>query len=104
MLQNTLAAANPPLDYAIAEYLAAFGILSYQGTNLVSFVRGYAKVPGYGLQGIEIANTALWLVSNGAMSRLDALSLLQSLASDPNVDEAAKLDVEDIRYQAGALD
>jgi hypothetical protein len=103
-LQAAVAAANPPLDFGIADYLAAFGILSYQGTDLVAFVRGYARFPDYGLDGVAIADAALWLTSNGVMTRSDALSLLQSLASDPNVDEAAKLYVEDIRYQSGAID
>jgi hypothetical protein len=102
-LQAAVVAANPPLDFAIANYLLAFGLLTYQGTDLVGFVRGYAKYPEYGLYGIEIASAASLLYSDGAMSRSDALSILQALASDPNVDEAAKLDVEDIRYQARAI-
>jgi V8-like Glu-specific endopeptidase len=102
-LQATLAAANPPLDFTIANVLAAFGVFSYQGTSLVDYVHNYGKVPGYGIAGTDIASTALWLFDNGAISRTDVLSVLQSLASDPNVDEGAKLYVEDELYQAHSI-
>ena len=105
MLQSALQAANPqpPLDFSIASYLAEFSVLTYQGASVVDFVRNYSKVPDYGLNGAEIANALLWLVSAQAVDRADALAILQSLAADPNVDLGAKLYIEEIRYQSQAI-
>lgn len=102
-LQQALLVAQAPIDFNVSNYLAAFGVTSYAGQNLVDYVQNYASVPDYPLQATSIASTALWLLSDGAMDRSTVLSLLQTLASDPSVDVGTKLYIEDIQYQAGVL-
>jgi hypothetical protein len=102
-LQMALAAANPPLDFYIAYYLASFGIYEYQGTSIIDYVRNYAKVPDYGLNAVDLTAVLVLLEVNQALSRDETLSILQNLASDPNVDLGAQLYIEDIRYHAQAI-
>jgi hypothetical protein len=103
-LATALAAANPPLDFGIANYLAAFNVDSYAGTRILDFMHAYAKMPGYSLSATAIASTALWLNHDGKLSSADALSFLKTLAADDTVDIGTKLYIEDSRYESGALD
>jgi hypothetical protein len=103
-LKNALAAASPPLDFDVAQYLAAFGIDTYAGTTLASFTQNYASDADFPLSAIQIASTAVSLATSLALDNSQALSILQALASDPTVDVGAKLYIEDVRYQSGALD
>jgi hypothetical protein len=103
-LQGALAAAHPSLDFAIANYLAAFGIDQYAGRRIVDFLKAYSSFPDYPLSATNIASTALWLNHGGLLSRTDTLSLLQALASNDNVDVATKLYIEDSLYRSKTLD
>ena len=102
-LQTALAAAKPPLDFDIANYLAAFQVASYAGVQTLGYVRGYASVPGYALSATDIASSALWLNHNGTLSASDTTSLLRALDGNVGVDIGSKLYIEDILYQSGAL-
>jgi hypothetical protein len=102
-LQQALAAANPPLNPKIANYLAAFNIASYQGSSIVNFVRGYSRIPDYALSGQQIVSAALWLNHNQALSGNETLALLAALAKDGAIDVATKLGIEQVRYRSGAL-
>jgi hypothetical protein len=102
-LQHALAIATPPLDFQIADYLAAFGIDSYAGMRIVDFVRGYASVPGYAVTGTAVAAAILWLGDSGQLGRDQVISMLQALASDNAVEIGTKLYIEDLLYQAKVL-
>jgi hypothetical protein len=102
-LKAALAKAGAPLDFQIANYLAAFDISAYDGRATADFVRHYASVPGYGFQATSIASTALWLGSSGIFTRADTTAVLRQLAADPGVDLGAKLYIETVLYQSGVL-
>jgi hypothetical protein len=102
-LLQTLNAVSQPLDLAVANYLAVFGIASYQGTQTVPYVLGYAKVADYPLRATDAASAALWLLQNGLVTRDEAIGVLKNLYGDGAVDLGTKLYVEDVLYQAGEL-
>jgi hypothetical protein len=102
-LGKALSAASPPLDFEIANYLAAFDIETYEGVQTVDFVRGYASVPGYGIEATDIASATVLLSNAAVMAPSQGISLLKGLASDPTVDLAGKLYVEQVLYISGAL-
>jgi hypothetical protein len=102
-LNAALAAASPPLDFGIANYLAAFDVPAYHGKDIVDFVRGYASVPGYGIQATDIASAAVWFSNYDTLQSPQTLSVLRALSSDPNVDLAGKLYIEQVLYRSGAL-
>jgi hypothetical protein len=104
LLQQALTAAQAPLDFAVANYLAAFQVGSYDGTRLLDFVHGYARFPDYTLSGTAIAATALWLADDGEIDRADIISFLKALAGDGGIDLGSKLYIEDVLYRAGELD
>jgi hypothetical protein len=103
-LGQALADANPPLDFRIANYLAAFNVDTYRGTRVLDFLHAYTSVPDYALSGTSIANTALWLNGDSVLTWPDTLSLLRALAGDDKIDIGTKLFIEDVRYQSKALD
>jgi hypothetical protein len=103
LLQSALDAAQPPLDFSIASYLAAYGISAYAGVDVAAFTKNYAAYPDYGLYGVAITDTILWLSTNNLLDPVTALSLLDALANDPNVVLGAKLYIEDVRYHSGAI-
>jgi hypothetical protein len=98
-----LGAASQPLDFAVANYLAAVGATQYGGVNLVDYVKGYASKPDYYLFGTSIASSALWLADNGQMSADDATVLLEALHADPDVSVGTKLYVEEVLYESGKV-
>ena len=103
-LGQALAAAQPPMDFILTNYLAAFGIADYQGTKVVEYTQNYAKVTHYELSILRIAYTALWLANQGLMSGNDAIALLTKLMNDGKADLAAKLYIEDVLYNSKRLD
>jgi hypothetical protein len=103
-LVAALSAADAPLDFTVAAYLAAFNIDAYAATAIADFVHGYGKVPGYALQATDIASAALWLNHNDKLTGPDAISFLKSLIGDDRVDVGSKLYIEDVLYRSGALE
>jgi hypothetical protein len=103
-LQEALAAAKPPLDFAIANWLAKFQVGSYAGTMITDFLHAYASFPDYALSGTEIASTAGWLNQAGILGRDAAISLLKALYFDDKIELGTKLYVEEALYYAAALD
>lgn len=102
-LQQALSAATPPLDFTLAYYLASFNIGTYAGTRVADFVQAYASYPDYVLAASDIVNDALALTLAGQWNQMQLTSLLQALASNPNVDLVAKLFIEDVQYQLGIV-
>ncbi len=102
-LVSALRAAKTPLDFTVANYLAAFGVPSYGGKDLATFLKGYAMVPGYGLSGNAIASAMVYLNNAMLVSGSDVTSFLQGLENDPNIDLGAKLYIEEVLYRSGAI-
>jgi hypothetical protein len=102
-LQQVLDATSPVLDFGLAEYLAAFAIESYGGTQIATYVSNYKQVPHYELQGTEIAYTAGWRYNNRNMTKAQLQSFLQQLFADPNISVGARLAIEDYLYGLDAL-
>ncbi len=46
-LQQAIADAQPALDFALANYLAVFGVSSYGGKNIVDYVTGLHAARGF---------------------------------------------------------
>jgi hypothetical protein len=103
LLQQALMNASPPLDFNLASYLAAFGIDTYAGKDLVSFVQNYKSYPDYGLYGGSVADAALWLENSGALTADQALAIEQALYGDPSVDLGSRLFIEESLYRSGVL-
>ena len=102
-LSDALSTANAPLDFGIANYLAAFQITRYGGTDLATYVKGYARTPHYELFGTSIASTALWLNAALYLPPADTRAILAQLAGDRSTTIATKLYVEDVRYRSNIL-
>jgi hypothetical protein len=102
-LQQVLDATSPVLDFGLAEYLAAFAIESYGGTQIATYVSNYKQVPHYELQGTEIAYTAGWRYNNRNMTKAQLQSFLQQLFADPKISVGAGLAIEDYLYELDAL-
>jgi hypothetical protein len=102
-LVSGLQTAAAPLDFQVANYLAAFNVQSYGSTSIVAYDRAYATTPDYGLFGTSVASAALWLLFDQVLSRAETIDILKNLMNDGNVDLGAKLYIEDNLYQAGAL-
>jgi V8-like Glu-specific endopeptidase len=103
-LVAALESASYPLDPDSAQYLAAFGIGSYAGTSLVTYVEGYAKIPEYDRQAGDLAYAIVNLEEATLLPSGEAASLLSALASDPTVDVGDKLYIESLQYQLGQID
>jgi hypothetical protein len=102
-LVNALARTNTPIDFDIADYLAAFAVTSYGGQSLVDYLNHYDRVPGYAIAGTSIAYAMLWLSNNGIVSGRDTESFLERLAADDRIDLGTKLYIEEVRYNSGTL-
>jgi hypothetical protein len=102
-LQQVLDAANPVLDFALAEYLAVFAIESYGGTQIATYVSNYKQVPHYELQATYIAYAAGGRYNNRNMTKAQLQSFLQQLFADPSLSVGARLAIEDYLYQLNAL-
>jgi len=102
-LQQVLDATSPVLDFELAEYLAAFAIESYDGTQIATYVSNYKQVPHYELQATYIAYAAGGRYNNGNMTKAELQSFLQQLLADPNISVGARLAIEDYLYGLDAL-
>ncbi len=102
-LVAALDAASHPLDPYAAEYLANYGVTSYQGTELLSYVQGYPSIPGYDRNAADIADAALGLLDQGAMTSDEAMELFTALATDGTVDVDDKLYIEKLQYNLGEI-
>jgi V8-like Glu-specific endopeptidase len=102
-LGQVLSAEAPPLDFLLANYLAAYKIHDYMGKNIADYVTHYRDATHYELQSTSIASAGLWLYSMGSFSRDQALSILSQLSGDPNVAVGTKLFVESEQFDFGAL-
>jgi len=102
-LQQALNGAAQPIDLGVSDYLAAFAVPSYRGTNVPNYVTGYATVPDYAIDAGDAASAAVWLVDNDLLSRDQALAVVAQLYADPSVDVGDKLYIEDVEYEAGVI-
>jgi len=103
-LQHVLSETNPPLDFSLSSYLAAYGLRDYAGTNLVDYVRNYSKAAHYEQFVSSIALTALYLNNDGnALSFDETKTLLARLATDEKASLGGKLYIEEIRYNSRLL-
>jgi hypothetical protein len=101
-LSAALAEAKPPLGFSLANYLAAFDIVGYEGASVVDFVRNYRSWPGYSEEAGNIASAALYLRDDSYLSTSEALGILGALGADPSVDIGDKLYIEEVQYNSGA--
>jgi hypothetical protein len=104
LLQAFLDQQQPPLTFAIAPYLAAFGIDSYGGTTLLAYVTHFDHAPEYGLSLGDIVNTALWLNAGQQMTATQVYDVLDRLNGDANLTLGAKLRIEEVEYQSKKVD
>jgi V8-like Glu-specific endopeptidase len=101
-LQAALAAVgDPALDFGLANYLAAFDVMSYAGTDTLGWLRGYRQVPGYQDYGTSIASAYLWWGDNGVVGEDEALAVLNALIQDPSISISAKLYADEVLYEEG---
>ncbi len=103
LLTQALAMAQPPLDFHVASYLAAFSIDTYRGASVVNFTRNYGSVPDYAANGEDLASTILWLSNTGAIGFADTKSLLSAVHGDRTIDLGTKLFIELAEYNRGIL-
>ena len=102
-LSAALDAAHPVLDFGVANYLAAFAIETYGGTDVLDYARGYRSVPGYEFEALSVASTLGWLASDHLVTRDDLIALFEQLFGDPRVNVGAKLYIEEALYTAGTF-
>jgi V8-like Glu-specific endopeptidase len=102
-LKQLLDATSPQLNFELAYYLAVFAISSYDSVNIGEYVLEYSKQPHYELYADYIAYAATWLAGNNAVAGAQVLALLKNLMGDPNVSVGAKLAIEDLQYEIGAI-
>jgi len=101
-LQAALAAVgNPALDFSLANYMAAFEVATYAGTDTLGWLRGYRQAPGYQDYGTSIASAYLWWWDNGVVGEDEALAALKALIQDPNISISAKLYADQVLYEEG---
>jgi hypothetical protein len=101
-LQAALAAVGDPgLDFGLANYLAAFDVTSYAGTDTLTWLRAYRRAPGYQDFGTSIASGYLWWWDNGVIDQDEVFATLNSLLQDPTVSIGAKLYADEVLYEAG---
>jgi V8-like Glu-specific endopeptidase len=95
--------ADPVYDFAMAPYLAAFGITSYAGQSTLDLIENYKRFPYYERSAWDIALTALWLFSTGALEREQALRITKQLYRNDKIDLGARLRIEEILYNSDQL-
>jgi len=102
-LMQALGEAQPPLDFIVASFLAAFDVPSYEGASVVDFIQDYKAVPDYALNGGYLVNAILWLESWNEIDATQMQSLLSAIHADPTIDLGTKLFIEQSEYQRGIL-
>jgi hypothetical protein len=100
-LSQALDSARPPLDLALARYLAAFEIKTYDGKKTLDFLRAYAEIPHYALSVPDIVFTAIWLNRQKALGGPEIEALLAGLVEDTSIDLGSKLLIEEVQYNSG---
>lgn len=103
LLSQALAEAQPPLDFDVALYLAAFQISTYQGTSIADFTRNYTRVPDYALEGEPLVSTILWLNYYSVLDNSTIEGLFGALHGDSTIDLGTKLFIEQAEYSRGIL-
>jgi hypothetical protein len=102
-LTQALSEAQAPLDLYVAQNLAAFQIPTYEGVNVADYVQNYQSIPDYALNGEELVNAILWLVSSGSLTTSQGKTMLATLHGDPTIDLGTKLAIEQAEYVRGVL-
>ena len=101
-LRAALAAAGTPsLDFGLSNFLAAFNVRSYGGSDPLTWIRSYHQVPGYQDFGTSIASAYLWWWDNGAIDRAEAIAALNALMRDPQISVGSKLFIDEYLYESG---
>jgi hypothetical protein len=102
-LTQALSEANPPLDFVVAQHLAAFNITEYQGTSILQYVQNYKNVPDYALNGEFIVSAIQWLDYWALLTNDQLQSMLAALHGDGAIDLGTKLLIEQVEYNRGIL-
>jgi hypothetical protein len=102
-LLAAILALSPVLDFRLATYFAAFDVTTFGGVDLAAYVKDYAKVLHYELQGSYIASTAAWLHSDRALDQKALVSIASRLRGDPKISVGDKLYVDELLYGFDAL-
>lgn len=97
-LQQVLAATKLPLDFTVANFLAAFEVTAYDGSSVPDYVTGYRKRPDYEFSAQTIASAAGWLMDNGLVSKETTRGIFSDLMGDPKVTTGASLYIEQFQY------
>jgi len=100
-LTAVLAAVGSPIDFSIANDLAAFGVESYAGGDSLAWLRSYPGVADYQLYASSIASAFLWWNDNGQVAQDELVLVLGKLVLDPNVSIGSKLYIDQAAYDRG---
>ena len=95
------AVGSPPIDFGVANYLAAFNVQSYAGGSPLDWLRGYSQVPDFQLYATSIASAFLWWNVNGQVAQDEVVLVLGKLILDPNVSVGSKLYIDQAAYDRG---
>jgi hypothetical protein len=93
-MMQALGAAQQPLDFSIANYLAAFAVESYAGAPSLDWLRAYDSRPDWKRGAYSIASAFLWWRDDLVINDDELLKVLDRLEHDPGVDTHAKLYVD----------
>jgi V8-like Glu-specific endopeptidase len=97
-MMQALTAAQQPLDFSVANYLAAFAIDSYAGARSLDWLRAYDSRPGWAHDAYSIASAFLWWRDDQIIDDTELLKVLDRLDHDPDADTRAKLYVDMALY------
>ncbi len=96
-----LTTAGAPLDFNVANYLAAFQVRTYGGQDVAAYVEGYRDVPDFRSSAATIFSAGAWLSNQGVLSASTLQGIWAKLSSDPEVDVHDELYLEGYAYRAG---
>lgn len=102
-MMDALDQAQPVYDFALAPYLAAFEITSYADQSTLDLIENYKHFPYYERSAWDIALTALWLYSNGALEKTQAVRITKELYKNDKISLGARLRIEEILYNSDEL-
>jgi hypothetical protein len=100
-LTAALAAVGSPIDFGIANYLAAFAVQSYAGGNSLDWLRSYPRVTDFQLYATSITSAFLWWNDNGQVTQDEVIAVLGKLMLDPDVSVGSKLYIDQSLYDRG---